>query len=264
MKHFLFAPIAAAALSYNAFASPLGADDFGNAPAPYGSAQHDQGDWQHLGSQYRINDGVSWSVDGGHTFGTTAALTQGENVTFKFVLNSHNIGGHISDPLRVWMDWDNSGVWSNAEMIYSTKYIKADNNRYWIKATPENPTPSGENYWNGRHWEQGVTGQWVSTTYILNTLVPTNAAVGNTWLRARATCDASLGGADWQRTWSDYSWDAREGDINNLTPYGYLHQGEVEDYRLRILSKRIVPVPEGAAGVLLGLGLFGLVLRRKF
>lgn len=252
-------------LSVAAQATPFGYKDFSSAPAEYAAAEHETGDWQRLGATYGVNDGVSWSVDGGAHF-DNASLTRGQSVEFKFIQYSHNIGGHISDPLRVWMDWNGDKSWSSDELIFSDKYIKATNkDGYWIKATPDDPTPAGENAWNGRHWVNGRTGDWVRLEYTLSMLVPESAVVGDTWLRARTTCDASLGGADWQRTWSDWSWDAKEGDINLMNPEGWLHQGEVEDYRLTITKKPEIKieVPEPSALFLFFAGLISLLFRRR-
>ncbi len=244
------------------FATPFGYKDFSNAPAPYVGAEHETGDWQRLGANYTVNDGVSWSIDGGNTFGHEG-LTLGESVIFKIDLYSHNIGGHITDPVRAWIDWNADGSWADDEMIFSDKYKKAFNDSgYWVKATPDDPTPSGENEWNGRHWVNGNTGDWIKLEYTFSMLVPQTASVGSTWLRARATCDASLGGEDWQRTWSDWAWEAKEGDINLMASTGWLHQGESEDYLVAIKPKHIHTVPETSSLFLLLLGLPLLVVRK--
>lgn len=254
--------LAVGVYSQFAYATPFGYQDLSNAPELYAAAVHETGDWQRLGASYGVNDGVSWSVDGGVHY-DNAHITQGQVVDFKFVQYSHNIGGHISDPLRVWLDWNGDSQWSSDELIFSTKYNKAYNkDGYWVKATPDDPTPANENPWNGRHWVNGQTGDWVRLEYTLSLLVPANTTLGDTWLRARTTCDASLGGADWQRTWSDWSWDAKEGDINNLTPTDWLHQGEVEDYKLTI-TRKPVQVPEPSVLILLLSGLAGLAFRHR-
>lgn len=244
------------------FATPFGYKDLSNAPAPYAGAEHETGDWQRLGATYTVNDGVSWSIDGGNTFGHSE-LTLGESVTFKIDLYSHNIGGHITDPVRAWVDWNADGFWDADEMIFSDKYKKAHNDSgYWVKATPDDPTPSSENQWNGRQWVNGQTGDWVKLEYTFSMLVPQTAAIGDTWLRARATCDASLGGEDWQRTWSDWAWDAKEGDINLMSATGWLHQGESEDYLVSVNQRVTHTVSESSGLFLLLLGLPVLVARR--
>lgn len=241
-------------------ATPFGYSDLSNAPAPYGGAVHETGDWQRLGADYTADDGVSWSTNGGNTFGH-GALTLGESVTFKVDLYSHNIGGHITDPVRVWLDWNADGLWASDEMIFSDKYKKAHNDSgYWIKGTPDDPAPAAANQWNSRQWMNGQAGDWVKLEYVFSMIVPQTAIVGDTWLRARATCDASLGGEDWQR--SDWTWDAKEGDINLMGPTGWLHQGEVEDYKVT-LNNKIVQVPESSGLLLLLTGLVLLVFRRQ-
>lgn len=243
------------------YATPFGYKDFSDAPAPYASAIHESGDWQRLGAQYGVDDGISWSTDGGVTYGH-GELTQGEEVSFKLDLYSHNIGGHITDPMRVWLDWNSDGNWSSDEMIFSDKYKKAHNDSgYWEKGTPDNPVPAAANEWNSRDWVNGNHGDWVKLEYVFSLFVPEIAAIGDTWLRARVTCDASLGGSDWQRTWSDWAWDAAEGDINAMTPTGWLHQGEVEDYKVSI-NKRVYEVPEPST-LLLSMLLLPFLMRYR-
>ena len=61
--------------------------------------------------------------------------------------------------------------------------------------------------------------------------------------------------------YKDFS-DAKEGDINLMGPTGWLHQGEVEDYKVT-LTKKIVQVPESSGLLLLLTGLALLVFRKK-
>jgi hypothetical protein len=247
-------------LSTAAFASPFGYGDSSNAPAPYDAAWTASGDWQRLGAGYGVDDGVSWSVDGGITFGHDP-VTMGQWVAFKFDVLSHNIGGHVFDPLRAWVDWNGDQRWSEDEMIISTQYDKATDDPYWVKATPEDPHAATP--YNGRQWLNGSADDWIKTSFIASVRISEALRLSETWLRARVTCDASVGGTDWYGYSDGYwGWHARAGDIELMGPTGYLHQGEAEDYLLRILPA--VTVPEPSTLLLLFLGLLAVVgIRRK-
>lgn len=230
-----------AAIINSTQASPFNYGDESDAPAPYGKAWTSTGDYQRLGQSYGIDDGVSWSLNGGLTFGHEA-ITIGQTVKFKFDLYSHNIGGHVFDPVRAWFDSDANGSWSNNEMIFSGQYDKATNAPYWQKGTPDNPY-AGAPY-QDRTWRQGDTNDWIKTSFYTDLLFGENFKVGQSWLRARATCDASIGGTDWYGYHNGYwGWHANAGDINLMGPTGYLHQGEAEDYKITVLAKPVVVPP---------------------
>ncbi|MCP4607312.1 MAG: hypothetical protein GY845_01175 [Planctomycetes bacterium] len=199
----------------------------------YGSAQHVTGEWQRLGDLWdsesgplaidTSDDGVSWSTDGGGTFG--GDLIKGEEVTFYFDMRRAPYGRHDIDQIKVWVDWngdlqfDNNP--SNGEMIlYDT----------WDKGS----TQIADNDWKSAN---GYPNSYVynypsnppadlQKTFTATLTVPDNAVLGTTWLRARVSCDHVL--LD--------------------SPYGELWQGEVEDWQLNI-----VPVPSGI--ILAGIGM---------
>ena len=270
-KRALCTVVALASLGATAsvLATPYGYADYGDAPSSYGGASSRTGDYQRLGNRYGTDDGVSWSFDGGATYGHAAA-TQGQTVKFKFDLFSHNIGGHVFDPVRAWFDANGNGQWAEEEMIFSGQYNKATNDRYDWKGTPENP---GSN----RHWIQGNSNDWIKTSFFTEVTISDTARIGESWLRVRATCDASIGGTDW---WDNNtrSWKNSAGDINRMGPTGFLDQGETEDYVFTVVAREIPPVviippvvtdplppavvPEPSGLLLLGLGLLGLVTLR--
>ncbi len=243
-------------------ASPFGYADLSNAPAPYSQASSSTGDYQRLGDQYGVDDGVSWSIDGGNTFGH-GDVTIGQTITFKYELVSHNIGGHVFDPIRSWFDMDGNGSWSSNEMIFSDKYTKATESDYWLKGTPDDPIPNGSNAYNTRHWVNGAANDWIKTTFFSEFYLSENTQIGDLFLRTRVTCDASLGGIDYQDPSKNWTWQAVAGDINKMGPDGWLHQGEIEDFKIRVLARPpVVTVPEPSGAVLLIVGLLTLLLFR--
>ncbi len=191
--------------------------DFGDAPG-YGNAKHRTNQWQQLGSLWdresspRINDhddGVFWSTDGGATW-DNPDLAIGSEVVFRFDMWRSSTGRHDYDQIKAWVDWNGDNVWDNVgENILAEKWMK-DNN-------------SGIN----------------NKSFYATLLVPEYAAIGETWLRARVSCDHT--------------------SFKNTTPYGKLWQGEVEDWKLNV-----APVPEPSTMILLGSGLIGVYsLRRR-
>jgi len=93
---------------------------FSDAPAPYGTAWHDDPSWQHLGADPTVDDGVWWSTDDGATWGHHE-LVVGDEVAFRFYLSGW---GHVES----WVDWNQDGVWSNdsAEIVFD----RTDYSRY--------------------------------------------------------------------------------------------------------------------------------------
>ncbi len=205
-------------------------------PASYGDTSHSTENWQRL-SDPNIGEvfGVTWSTDGGTTWGRDRELWVGQSVQFKFNMYRYGLnGGHYADHLAAWVDWGQDGTFDTADQIaYGEDIIT--------------PTPG-----NKIEREQNVV--FYSDVYEL-----TEPYVGDIWLRALVTCSHSITRADgapndWDAQWSDY-YKANYQAL--LGPTGYYYQGETEEWRIT------VTVPEPSTYAILGLGLIGLFAARK-
>jgi hypothetical protein len=134
-----------------------------DAPAPYGAASHQTAEWQKLGEDNTIDDGVWWSVDDGATWGHET-LDVGDNVVFRFDLWTSGSGEHDYNQVKAWVDWNQDGVWSNdaTEIVLEEQVFQM----------PNNPKPV-----------PGITSL-LSASYLI-----TDEMIGNLWLRARAQCN---------------------------------------------------------------------------
>lgn len=154
----VFVLAAALWMAGNASASMLS-----DAPAPYGAAWHYTSEWQRLGNDNNVDDGVWWSVDGGATWGHND-LTVGDEVMFRFDLWTSGTGAHNYNQVKAWVDWNQDYFWSNdpSEIVIEQRVFQM----------PNNPFP-------------------VASTSILTSaaFLITDDMVGDLWLRARAQCN---------------------------------------------------------------------------
>lgn len=255
----------------------------------YGKATHKNPTWQRLGTEWDsewrhknkdTDDGVTWSVkqDNGSwsAFSNTEEFEAGDEVQFNFDMTRSIAGdNHYYDQLKAWVDWDQDGQWSEDEELISEIWYKWHDATDEIDATPSTDQNSmltglvndASAYRQSVYTELSTSdisselanneiiynSNDLSRTYSVTTTIPTDAALGDIWLRARVSCSESI-----------YS----DGNGNHtLDPTGYYFQGEVEDYLLTINKSEKPPtdIPEPATlGILLsGLGLIAFRQRKQ-
>ncbi len=205
-------------------------------PVSYGTATHETAAWQELAT---FNNGVQtdqfgtfWSVDGGATWGRDE-LFVGQSVQFKFNVHKDNVGTHYADFLKAWLDLDQDGQFDAIDTI---AYLER----------PLTLTETG----NIGSWNNPRVDDFSVMT---GAILLTSEHVGELMLRARVVCSESLVASvngRWNDQWSQSYINRYESMFN---PTGNYHQGEVEEWVLKVSE-----VPESSALVLLGLVLFGL------
>jgi hypothetical protein len=196
------------------------------------------------------DNGLSWRVAdaNGDFLGAYGQpeLTQGQAVQFQFTVTRSDEGNHQFDELKVWVDWNGQDGFNNDAINSSDSEILY--NVRWNKEEDKNDRRKGDAGYSGDAVDfNNDVGAYnnIDTyrSYTLETTIPMDAIVGETWMRARIVCENSL---------TNYS------DNMNLISTGYQDQGEVEDYKLTINQ-----VPEPTTILVFGSALIGLVLSRK-
>jgi hypothetical protein len=131
------------------------------------------------------------------------------------------MGDGAFEALRIWVDWDQTDGWEDDEVVVDI----ADTDDFWVD------------------YQAG------GTQFTDSILVPDDAVLGSTWMRARLV---------W---YGDYPVD----------PGGLAFSGEVEDYSVSISAPEPPPptpdpIPEPATIVMLSAGLVGIAgyARRKY
>ncbi len=214
-------------------------------PFSYGTATHDTTKWQELATGSGLYDsGISWSLDGGSTWGHTTDLYVGQTLQFKLNMQENEVGTHYANLAKAWVDWDQNGSFEDDESVAYGLHVLRDTNN----------APDPADYLTGNQ-------EYLSSIYTL-----TNDNIGDDlWVRALATCSESvvrrdggsheIGVSDWDAQWST---DYINNYENRLVSTGHYYQGETEEFRLFVHA-----VPEPSTVLLLGLGLAGLVTRRR-
>lgn len=246
-----------------------GSGDYSDAPSSYGTACHDTNRWQQLGSadgslygdSIGINDnnnvgwtsesspnavdsgdnGVSWSTSSDgitwSSFGQSDSLVQGEFVQFQVDVQRSQEGNHQYDEYKLWLDWFGSGSFNESDVVMNDQWMK-DEDSSGVAFTGI----LASNFYNndlGAYNSPDEFGSFFSNAI----QVPINSILGELWMRARIICENSLNiGNDYQ-----------------MLATGYYHQGEVEDYALKIVNK----VSEPGTAILFSTVFLGLMLRRK-
>jgi len=218
-----------------------GNDDTGDAPAGYANAKHDSSEWNFLGKNSKVDNGVLWSTDGGSTWGNKAVFV-GDKIEFQITLWSAGYGQHNYDQAKAWVDWDNNKTWINDNMLVPSAagYISNETvlaGIYYKNVNAIHTDPSTDAAKLSDNLNYDMFSTFTTTEYLI-----TDSMVGTLWLRARAQCN--------------------HVGYNSMNPYDYLTQGEVEDWGITVSR---APVPEPATMLLFGAGIIGLasVCRKK-
>ncbi len=217
-------------------------------PASYGTATHSTPNWQTLEDPLNGDDfGVSWSVDGGTTWGRED-LFVGQSVQFRFNMHKRNVGTHYADLLGAWFDWGQDGVFDHdADQIVYHEHVLATSkgvvNTEHEQALGSYRTPDTPNI------------EVFSASFDL-----TADHVGENWLRAQVTCTHSVTKKDGISNHWDAQWDSYyiRNYQNLFQPTGHYYQGETEEWMITVSH-----VSEPGSIALLGLGLLGLAAARR-
>jgi hypothetical protein len=262
--------------------------DYSDAPNSYGAACNQTQRWQALGpgtdsgtagdvvgdsrTKYRAtdgykdwtrengvntsgdegDDGVRWrtSSDNGVTwtdFGTDGVITQGDVVEFSFLVGRSQTGTHEFDQVKAWADWNVDGDFDNdaSEILINEKWAMDENSSDIAiidnngKKNTDLSNNAGVDIFNDTDLFREYTAQ---------IQIPLDAVLGDSWLRARITCENALD---------------NHGDGTSLLATGFYDQGETEDYQITIAAKTVTDVPEPSTLLVFALGVLGIAAGRK-
>jgi hypothetical protein len=206
-------------------------------PVSYGEATHSTTEWQELANEPAGDEyGVSWSLDGGSTWGRTSNVYVGQTIQFKLNMHKDNIGIHYADLIKAWVDWGKDGTFDSTDTVFYGEHLLTSEPELGSYKTPTIPDL-----------------EYFSSEYTL-----TNADIGDVWLRALVTCSHSVTnmyGGSWDDQW-DPSYTGNYEKL--ITSTGFYYQGETEEWKLVVNG-----VPEPSTVLLLGLGIAGLVTGRR-
>ncbi len=211
MKKLFIALTLATSVSIGLSSKALAIDyQWSDAPSDYSDATdyeaawHFEQTWQKLGTAWdketapkdidTSDDGVSWSLDGGSTYGHDE-IYAGQSVDFKFDMYKNTWGGHSLDLLKVWIDWDQDYSFDEKDVVLYEE---------WDFTLEDGYT-------------KGMYAANISKSFYLNLIIPDEFTDPTSlWMRARVVCDADISA------------------VGSFDSTGYLQQGEVEDYQLTV------------------------------